>query len=211
MTDREGFVKVSQMLVGQMANFSYIVADEKSMDAAIVDPSWNLEIIYSTLKTNNWNAKYIINTHSHFDHILGNEQVAEATGAKIVQHENSDSYKDLSVKDGQVIMLGDVHIKVMFTPGHSNDSICLTIYKDLIFTGDTLFVGNCGRTDLQGGDPALLYESLYDKIMTLNDSMIVYPGHDYGPTPSSTIYNEKMSNPVLKFRSRDSFLKYLTR
>ena len=211
MTDREGFVKVSQMLVGQMANFSYIVADEKSMDAAIVDPSWNLEIIYSTLKTNNWNAKYIINTHSHFDHILGNEQVAEATGAKIVQHENSDSYKDLSVKDGQVIMLGDVHIKVMFTPGHSNDSICLTIYKDLIFTGDTLFVGNCGRTDLQGGDPALLYESLYDKIITLNDSMIVYPGHDYGPTPSSTIYNEKMSNPVLKFRSRDSFLKYLTR
>ncbi len=202
---------MSQMLVGQMANFSYIVADEKSMDAAIVDPSWNLEIIYSTLKTNNWNAKYIINTHSHFDHILGNEQVAEATGAKIVQHENSDSYKDLSVKDGQVIMLGDVHIKVMFTPGHSNDSICLTIYKDLIFTGDTLFVGNCGRTDLQGGDPALLYESLYDKIMTLNDSMIVYPGHDYGPTPSSTIYNEKMSNPVLKFRSRDSFLKYLTR
>ena len=69
-----------------MANFSYIVADEKSMEAGIIDPSWNLELVYSALKTNNWKAKYIINTHSHFDHVLGNEQVAEVTGAKIVQH-----------------------------------------------------------------------------------------------------------------------------
>jgi hydroxyacylglutathione hydrolase len=98
----------------------------------------------------------------------------------------------------------------MYTPGHSNDSICLTINNDVIFTGDTIFVGNCGRTDLQGGNPVLLYDSLYNKIMTLDDSMIVYPGHDYGPTPTSTIYNEKLNNPVLKFKSRDSFLKYLS-
>ena len=210
MTHRKGIAKVSQMLVGQMANFSYIVADEKSMEAGIIDPSWNLELIYSALKTNNWKAKYIINTHSHFDHVLGNEQVAEVTGAKIVQHEKSDTFKDIAVMDGEVIKIGDVHVKVMYTPGHSNDSICLTINNEVIFTGDTIFVGNCGRTDLQGGNAAQLYDSLYYKIMSLDDSMIVYPGHDYGPTPTSTIYNEKINNPVLKFKSRDSFLKYMT-
>src|ERR1044072_9845265 len=102
-----------------MANFSYIVADEDSGEAAVIDPSWDLDHLFEILKKNNWKAKYIINTHSHFDHVLGNEQVAEVTGAKIVQHEKSDTFKDIAVNDGEVIKIGDVHVKVMYTPGHS--------------------------------------------------------------------------------------------
>ena len=143
-------MKIIQLPVGQMANFSYIIADEKSSESAIVDPSWDLEKIFSTLKTNGLNAKYILNTHTHFDHILGNEQVAAVTGAKIIQHENSTSYKDIPVKDGQIITIGIISVRVLFTPGHSNDSICLIIDEDSILSGDTLFVGNCGRTDLPG-------------------------------------------------------------
>jgi hydroxyacylglutathione hydrolase len=202
-------MKIIQLSVGQMANFSYIIADEKSSESGIVDPSWDLEKIFSTLKTNGLNAKYILNTHTHFDHILGNEQVAAVTGAKIIQHENSTSYKDIAVKDGQVITIGTISVRVLFTPGHSNDSISLIVDEDSILSGDTLFVGNCGRTDLPGSNSVAMYDSLYNKIWNLKESMVLYPGHDYGPTPTSTIYAEKMKNPVLGFKSKDSFLKYL--
>jgi hydroxyacylglutathione hydrolase len=209
LNHERSFLEITQIAVGQMANFSYLISDNDSLDAAVVDPSWDLEHIFSALKGNRWNAKYVVNTHTHFDHMLGNEQVAAVTGAKIIQHENSTSYKDISVKDGQVIMIGGVSVKILFTPGHSNDSICLIIDEDSILTGDTLFIGNCGRTDLPGSDPELMYDSLYNKIRNLEESMIVYPGHDYGPTTTSTIYKEKKTNPMLNFKSKDSFLRYL--
>ncbi len=201
--------EITQIPVGQMANFSYIISDRHSLDAAVVDPSWDLETIISVLKKNKWNAKYIINTHTHFDHILGNEQIAAATGAKIMQHENSTAYKDIVVKGDHMFTIGDVTVNVLFTPGHSNDSICLIVDEDSILTGDTLFIGNCGRTDLPGSDPELMYDSLYNKIRNLKESLIIYPGHDYGPAKTSTIYEEKRSNPMLNFKSKDSFLRYL--
>ena len=130
-----------------------------------MDPSWDLEKVFSTLKTNGLNAKYILNTHTRFDHILGNERVSHAvTRAKIIQHENSTWSKDIAVKDGQVITIGTISIRVLFTPGHSNDSICLIVDEDSILSGDTLFVGNCGRTDLPGSDSVAIYDSLYNKI-----------------------------------------------
>jgi hydroxyacylglutathione hydrolase len=202
-------MEITQILVGQMANFTYIIADKNTLDAAIVDPSWNLETVISVLKKNKWNARYVINTHTHFDHILGNEQVAAATGAEIMQHENSTAYKDISLMEGSILSIGGVTVSVLFTPGHSNDSICLIVDDHSILTGDTLFIGSCGRTDLPGSNPELMYKSLYSKIRNLKDSLIVYPGHDYGPTKTSTIYQEKRSNPMLNFKSKESFLKYL--
>jgi hydroxyacylglutathione hydrolase len=208
--NQEGSIlEITQIPVGQMANFSYIISDKNSLDAAVVDPSWDLETIISVLEKNKWNAKYIINTHTHFDHILGNEQMAAETGAKIMQHENSTAYKDIAVKEGHMFTIGDVTVNVLFTPGHSNDSICLIVHEDSILTGDTLFIGNCGRTDLPGSDTELMYESLYNKIRNLKESLIIYPGHDYGPAKTSTIYEEKRSNPMLNFKSKDSFLRYL--
>jgi hydroxyacylglutathione hydrolase len=200
---------ILQIPVGQMANFTYIVADEDSGDAAIIDPSWDLDDVFHALKKNGLKAKYVINTHTHFDHVLGNEQVAEVTGAKIIQHESSKLQKDIAVKDGDTIEVGSIKMKVIHTPGHSKDSMCLILDDQLIFTGDTLFVGNCGRTDLPGSDPAEMYHSLFDRLAGLDEKLVVYPGHNYGPTPTSTIGNEKKTNYVLQPRSKQEFLGFM--
>jgi glyoxylase-like metal-dependent hydrolase (beta-lactamase superfamily II) len=203
-------MKVLQFLVGRMANFTYLIVDEESGIAAIIDPSWDLERIFNTLKKNSWKAQYIINTHSHFDHVLGNEQMAAATGANIIQHKNSPLEKQIAVDDGQMINLGKIHIKVLHTPGHSKDSVCLIADEELIFTGDTLFVGNCGRTDLPGSDPIEMYHSLFDKVAILDESLTVYPGHHYGESPTSTIGSEKKTNYVLRPRTEKEFVAFMT-
>ena len=192
-----------------MANFSYILADEDKSEAAVIDPSWDLEKIFAVLKNNGWKAKYIINTHTHFDHILGNLEVAAVTGAKIVQHKNSTQPNDIPVEDGQIIMIGKIMIRVIHTPGHSMDSMSLVVNKKLVLTGDTLFIGNCGRVDLPGSDASEMYDSLFEKIANLDEFLIVYPGHNYGPTQTSTIGQEKKTNYVLKARSREDFLRFM--
>jgi hydroxyacylglutathione hydrolase len=201
---------VLQIAVGQMANFTYIVSDEENGEAAIIDPSWDLEEIFLTLKKNNWRAKYIINTHTHFDHVIGNEQVAEVTGAKIVQHKNSPLEKDIAVSDGDVVQIGSIMLRILYTPGHSKDSICLLLKDQFILTGDTLFVGNCGRVDLPGSDAKEMYDSLFDKLAKLDENLIIYPGHDYGPTSTSTIGHEKKTNYILQPRSKQEFLELMT-
>ena len=202
-------MKIVQIPVGNMQNFSYIVYDEKNNIGAIIDPSWDLEKILVLLEGNKISSKYIINTHTHFDHILGNEHIAEITKAKIIQHEKSTHKKDRSVRDDEIITVGEVELEVSYTPGHSEDSICLIVNKESVITGDTLFVGNCGRVDLPGSDPEMMYDSLYNKVAKLDDSLVVYPGHNYGPTPTSTILNEKLNNPMLNFKTKNAFLKYM--
>jgi glyoxylase-like metal-dependent hydrolase (beta-lactamase superfamily II) len=202
-------VKIVQIPVGQMANFTYILADENSRESAVIDPSWDLEKIFAILDKNGWKVKYIINTHTHFDHILGNEQVAAVTGAKIIQHKESTEKYDLPVEDGQIIEVGKIVIQVVHTPGHSKDSISLVVDNELVLTGDTLFVGNCGRVDLPGSDASELYHSLFEKIATLQESLTVYPGHDYGWKKTSTVGEEKRTNYVLKPRSKEEFVRFM--
>jgi hydroxyacylglutathione hydrolase len=185
------------------------MADESKREAAIIDPSWNLEKIFDALTKNKWKPRYVINTHSHFDHVLGNEQVAEITGAQIVQHKNSQLIKQVSVSEGDIVKIGDIPIRILHTPGHSPDSICLMVDGYLVFTGDTLFVGNCGRVDLPGSNPKEMYTSLFEKVAKLDESLIVYPGHDYGSRPTSTIGQEKRTNYVLRPRSMQEFLEFM--
>ena len=191
-----------------MQNFSYIIFDEHDKVGVIIDPSWDLEKILEFLEKNKISAKYIINTHTHFDHVLGNDQVAEITKAAIIQHEKSSLKKDRSVREGEIINVGQVELEVLYTPGHSEDSICLIVDKEDIITGDTLFVGNIGRVDLPGSSPDSMYDSL-SRIAMLEDSLVVYPGHNYGMTPTSTILNERTNNPMLNFKSKEAFLKYM--
>jgi hydroxyacylglutathione hydrolase len=200
---------VISLPVGQMANFTYIIADDQSGIAAIIDPSWDLDAVFRVLKKNDWHVKYIINTHTHFDHVLGNEQVAEVTGAMIVQHKDSQLEKNIAVCDGDVIEIGSIKLRVLHTPGHSKDSMCLVLDGQLVFTGDTLFVGNCGRTDLPGSDPAEMYHSLLETLGRLDDRLTVYPGHNYGSTPTSTIGQEKKTSYVLQPRSKQEFLELM--
>jgi hydroxyacylglutathione hydrolase len=202
-------VKIEQFLVGEMDNFTYIIIDEKNRNSIIVDPSWDLEIIFDFLNKNKLDNEFIINTHSHFDHVLGNEQVVKTTGAKIIQHKASPLKKDIEVNDDESIKFGDSQIKIIYTPGHSGDSICLVINDKIILTGDTLFVGSCGRIDLPGSDPVQMYYSIYNKLINLDENLIVYPGHHYGSTKTSTLRDEKKSNFVFKFHNREEFLRYM--
>ena len=198
-------MKVYQVAVGPMQNFSYIVEDESTHEAIIIDPSWDLDKITQLVEEQNLNPKYIVNTHWHDDHTRGNEELAAEISAKIVQHEVSTLQNDMTVKDGDSIKFGCSELVVYHTPGHSKDSICL-VGDGKIVSGDTLFVGNCGRIDLPGGSSRELYHSLFDVISNLDDGLIMYPGHDYGSAQTSTIGNEKMTNPVMQKISEDNFV-----
>ena len=189
-------------------NFSYVIADENSREAAVVDPSYNVDAISLLLHGQNLTAKYVINTHSHGDHTAGNEDIRSAFGAKIVAHKLSKARKDTTVVEGDILKLGKVLIKVVHTPGHSSDSICLLV-DGKVLTGDTLFVGECGRTDLVDGSSEDMYHSLFDKLMKLDDNVEVYPGHDYGPKPNSTICEERRSNYTLQKRTLEEFVAFM--
>lgn len=202
--------KIEQIPVGKMANFTYLIIDNEEKEIAIVDPSWDLEKIFAIINKNKYRVTYIINTHSHFDHVLGNDQIIAVTKCKVIQHENSLEKHDISVNDGDKFMIGKTIVQVLFTPGHSKDSICLIVDSKIIITGDTLFVGNCGRTDLPGSDPEEMYNSLFEKIIKLDNNIIVYPGHNYGYKPISTIEEEKKNNYVLIPRSKSEFIKFIT-
>ncbi len=189
-------------------NFSYIIADEVSKEAAIVDPSFNADDIIRLLRGKNLKVKFLINTHSHRDHVANNEAIETHFGAEVIAHKLAKIDKNIDVVDGSVIKLGEVVVRVIHTPGHSADSICLLVDNKLL-TGDTLFVGDCGRTDLPGGSEEDMYNSLFHKLMTLNDDIEVYPGHDYGSKPHSTIGEEKRTNYTLEKRTLQEFIEFM--
>jgi len=198
-------MKVHQIQVGSMQNFSYIVEDEDAGESIIIDPSWDLIELEMIIKKNNLKIKYIVNTHHHFDHTLGNEAMVESTKAPIIQHENSELKHDITVKDGDFIEFGNSKLKVLHTPGHSQDSICL-VGDGKIFSGDTLFVGNCGRIDLPGGSAKDLYHSLFDILYNLDEKLVMYSGHNYGSSEISTLGQEKITNHVMQKRTEQQFL-----
>ena len=190
-------------------NFSYIVADDDSREAAVVDSSYNAREIAEVLKSKNFKLKYIINTHGHSDHTVGNAELRAEFGGQTVAHESSKPKPDAAVTDGEVLVVGAIRIKVIYTPGHTPDSICLLVDDKLLLTGDTLFVGECGRTDMPGGDSRSMYNSLFHKLMKLEDDVKVYPGHDYGSKAYSRIGEERVSNYTLKPRSLTDFVSFM--
>jgi len=190
-------------------NFSYIIGDENSNEAVVVDSSFNAGEIIKILKGQKFHLKFIINTHGHSDHTAGNSELCSIFGAKIVGHKLSRVNFDVGVEDGDVLTVGKVSVKVLYTPGHTLDSVCLLVDNKKLLTGDTLFVGECGRTDFPGGSSKSMYDSLFNKLLKLNDAVEVYPGHDYGLTRSSTIGEERKSNYTLKPRSVEDFIEFM--
>ena len=207
---------IEQMKVGYMDVFCYIVSCPVKKEALVIDPAGNEEDIVERINQNGLILKYIVNTHGHADHTCGNAKMKDLTGAEIIMHEEDDKlfnspegqimarqmgfalspHADIFVKDGDEISAGDVTLKVIHTPGHSPGGICL-LGDGNLFTGDTLFVGAIGRTDLPGASYEDFMDSINRKLMTLPEETIVWPGHDYGDRPSSTIGIEKWSNPFL--------------
>ncbi len=201
-------MKVYQLEVGNMQNFTYVLEDEETKEAVIIDPSWDLDLVIETLEKNALKVKYVINTHHHFDHTIGNDAIVKHTKSKILQHESSTLKNDMRLTDGEKIKFGNSELSVIHTPGHSKDSICL-VGNGNIFSGDALFVGNYGRVDLPGGSAKELYHSLFDIIYKLDDTLMLYPGHNYGISPNSTIGTEKKTNFVLQPRTEEEFVNFM--
>ncbi len=191
-----------QINCGGDRNFAYIIGDEEAGVCALVDPAYNTEEILDETEQLGLTVRYVINTHDHYDHNGGNPIVSEKTGAEICLHEAAGT-GDVHLKDGDVIEVGNLKLNIIHTPGHTPDSICI-LAEDKLLTGDTLFVGKVGGTGL-GEDARDEYNSLHEKLMKLDDSVEVYPGHDVGVQPHSTIGYERANNPFIQ---RDSFEEF---
>lgn len=188
---------------------SYVVSDAVSKNAIVIDPSVEVpeDEYLGYIKKNDLTLKYIIETHTHADHISSGSELKEASNAEILQHVNAPSERKDRALTEEKLMLGETTISILYTPGHTDDSICILL-DDAVFTGDTLLIGGTGRTDFQNGSSEELYNSLWKKLMTLNDKILVYPAHNYKGTVSSTIGKEGGNNERLLL-SKEEFIAVL--
>jgi len=193
---------IKMFTVGLLAANCYLVGDKEAGEAVVIDPGFEGEseakMVFNEIARSRLKVKFIVNTHGHSDHIGGNRVTKEYYGAPILIHEQdfsllSNPPADRKLRDGEVIEVGDVKLRVVHTPGHSKGSIVL-LGSDEVFSGDTLFAGSIGRYDLPGGSLDELVNSLKSKLLTLPDRFRVYPGHG----PVSTIGEERRSNPFLR-------------
>jgi hydroxyacylglutathione hydrolase len=197
-------LRVFQIPVGSMQNFVYLVEDEKSGEAAAIDSGWETEPIVKLASSERMRVKYVCATHGHFDHVDTMDRLAAELGAATVAFEGSEVRPRVSVHDGDALRLGESEVKVIHTPGHTEDSVCYYDGRHL-FTGDTLFIEAWGRTDLPGGSDAELFSSLHEIIMRLPGETVVYPGHDYGSVPFRRLAEEEVKNPALRARPLTEF------
>ena len=194
-----------QIDAGGDRNFAYLIADKEGGKAALFDPPPDSSRYAALVAEHRLEVSFIILTHGHGDHTSGASRTRRVTRARVVAHPLNPVDAEIRVGDGDTLHLGALTLRFIHTPGHTEDSMCILGGKKLV-TGDTLFVGKVGGTDF--GDGAREeYESLHEKLMTLDDDVEVYPGHDYGVKPSSTIGHERRTNPFLLRDSLESFVE----
>src|SRR3989338_8549718 len=204
---------IEQILVGPMANFSYLIVDLATKKTCYVDPGWEVDRLLSVARKKGWRIEKILLTHTHFDHCQALEEAVQKLRVPVYVHSLEKERIDVSgmeyveIKQEEVIPCGQLKIKALWTPGHTPGEICYLVNKSLI-SGDVLFVGGCGRADLPGSDPKQLGESLR-RLGGLSEETRIYPGHDYGSSPTSTIGVEKEKNIFLQsaLKSLDDFVR----
>ena len=195
---------VEQFLTGGDRNFGYLVADEASGEAMVIDASFNPEMIVRFAAEHGFDIRYIFSTHGHDDHTNGNDAIRHMTGITPLLYGDTCLRNGVRVEDGALFLLGALEARILHTPGHTKDSISICI-GDALFTGDILFTGKVGGTGTE--EQAFMeYQSLQDKIMLLADTTKVYPGHDYGLSPVSSIGHERLHNPFLLQKDFNAFL-----
>ena len=208
---------IKQIPIGPLQVLAYLVACYRTKEAVIIDPAGEEEQLYAMVEEEEVKVKYILNTHGHPDHVLANQSLKVLLDAPTCMHEADDQFfsekevrksaakelglplsgpVDIRLMDGDVLKVGDLRIKIIHTPGHTPGSVCFLINGNL-FTGDTLFVGAVGRTDLIGASLDTLLKSLEERLLTLPKDTVIWPGHDYGETPTSTISWEMQENPYI--------------
>jgi len=189
---------------------TYLVGCEHTHHAALIDPLRDkVDRYLAVLAYHQYGLEWVIDTHTHADHRTGMWELRELTGARSVIHRRAPApHIDLHVEDGQRLPLGDLELQVLYTPGHTPDSICLFV-EDRVLTGDTLLIRGTGRADFAGGDAGAQYDGITQKLFTLPDETLVFPAHDYRGHTASTIGEEKRANPRLAGRSRAAYIELM--
>lgn len=196
---------------------TYLVVCPHTRETVIIDPAGEEDKLLDLIKSEGLKVKYILNTHGHSDHVLGNPKLKEVLNVPVCMHEDDDRFfsdqavreksskelglpppdpADIRLKDEDIVEVGTLKVKVIHTPGHTPGSVCYLVEGNL-FCGDTLFVGAVGRTDLIGGSLETLLESLEKRLIVLPKETIIWPGHDYGDSPTSTMGREMEENPYI--------------
>ena len=201
-------MQIRQLYDAESSTYTYLLWDERTRQAALIDTvDTQIDRDLQLVDELQLDLRYTLETHIHADHITASGIIRNRAGTKAVVHRNSRSdCADVLVSDGDSIMLGQQSIRVLETPGHTDTCVSYSI-EGRVFTGDTLLIRGCGRTDFQSGDPDQLYDSIHQKLFTLPDSTVVYPAHDYRGLSCSTIGEEKIHNPRLgNNRSKRDFV-----
>lgn len=207
---------LKQLELGPMQNFVYLIGDPETREAAVVDAGWDVPAILDTLQRDGYRLTRAFVTHHHFDHVMGLADLVKATRIPVHVHQADAPMLPLPpaalepTRDGQVIPVGRVPVAIIHTPGHTPGSQCL-LAEGHLFSGDTLFIGACGRWDLPGGDPRQLHDSLANKLRALPDDTILCPGHNYADVPTTRLGEEKHANPFLRVETADEFLRLIGR
>lgn len=202
---------LKQMELGPMENFLYFMGDARSREVAVVDPAWDVDYLCAEAKRNSYKITSVLLTHGHPDHVNGLKEMLSRhdVPAYISRHEApflKPKHKNIAeVADRQKLKIGGLEIECLLTPGHTPGCQCF-LYKNVLLSGDTVFIGGCGRCDLPGSAPRAMYHSLYEVIKKLPDETIIYPGHNYGPAPFATLASQKKTNPYLTCADLEEFL-----
>lgn len=197
-----------QLFDPETSTYTYLLGCDQTLRALLIDPvATEVEGYQSLIQSTGLTLVNTLETHVHADHISGSGLLREHLNSKSVVHRDSGALcADLLVTDGIPLQLGSLEIRVLHTPGHTIGCVSY-LMRDRVFTGDSLLIGGCGRTDFQQGDPGRLYDSIHHKLFTLPPDTLVYPGHDYQGNTVSTIRQELHKNPRLGGgKSREEFI-----
>ena len=208
-----------QLELGPMQNFVYLLGAVGSPETAVVDPAWDVAKILEAAAKDGRVITHVLITHCHYDHVNGVEELLEKCKARVVANRSELEFNEylrgfgsdlMPVSAGDRIDVGGCGITCVHTPGHTPGSQCFLAANSLV-AGDTLFIGACGRCDYEGGDPEAMYRSLTGTLMSMDSGTTLYPGHNYADRPTSTLGQEKESNPYLQFQDLASFVAYRMR
>ena len=203
---------IQQYEIGPLNNYLYLLGDPATKEMAVVDPAWDPDFLSGEAKRLGYTITKVFLTHAHTDHVNGLKRIQELypnIPTYISKHEAPFLTKNLvnltTIEDKATLNIGNILFNVIHTPGHTPGCQCFLAQSQLI-AGDTLFIDGCGRCDLPGGDAKVMYNTLYNIIKKLPDTTTVWPGHNYGPTPTATIGEQKRSNPYLQASNLAEFI-----
>lgn len=201
-----------QMELGPLQNFLYFLGDKKAKEIAVVDPAWDVDFLCSEAKKHSYKITSIFLTHGHPDHVNGLNEILKRHDVPVyISKHEASFYKPrhkniIEVENHAHVKVGSVDFECILTPGHTPGCQCFK-HENVLISGDALFIDGCGRCDLPGGDAKVMYNSLYNVIMKLPDTTVIFPGHNYGPSPYATLAEQKKTNPYLTCRSEQEFLQ----